>query len=57
MSDNNRLATMNIIQNQRAREIERETQPPLDDEGKALAEYKRNAFDYPVNAVKVDPLR
>jgi len=57
MSDNNRLATMNLIQNQRAREIERETKPPLDDEGKALAEYKRNAFDYPVNAVKVDPLR
>lgn len=51
------LETMAIIQEEKARDTEVHGQPELDPEGIALAEEKRIAFDFPVNAVKVDPLR
>ena len=51
------LHTMEIIQTEKARDTERHGQPELDAEGIRLAEEKRIAFDFPVNAVKVDPLR
>ena len=51
------LHTMEIIQNEKARDTEQHGQPELDAEGIRLSEEKRIAFDFPVNAVKVDPLR
>lgn len=50
------LETMETIQTESAKENE-SGQLELDAEGIALAEEKRIAFDFPVNAVKVDPLR
>ena len=46
---------MTDIQAQKKRDIERHGQPPLDDEGKALAEHKRFTFD--VIDIPSDPLR
>ncbi len=51
------IETMAEIMAAKDRELAAQAQPPMDDEGKVLAEAKRNSFDFPVNAVKVDPLR
>lgn len=51
------LDTMATIQNEKVKEVTAQAAPPLDPEGKALAEEKRKTFDLPANAVKVDPLR
>ena len=51
------LEAMAAIQAEKAKEIAAQEQPPLDPEGRALAEEKRKTFDLPTNAVKVDPLR
>lgn len=51
------IETMSEIQQQKAAELTAEEIPELTPEIKALAEYKREAFDMPTNAVKVDPLR
>lgn len=51
------LDTMASIMDGKTRELQAGELPPLDDEGKAMAEYKRKTFDLPTNAVKVDPLR
>lgn len=51
------LDIMATIQEEKLKEIEAQTQQPLDPEGEALAEDKRKTFDLPTNAVKVDPLR
>lgn len=51
------LDTMAAIQAEKLKEIAAQEAPPLDPEGKALAEEKRKTFDLPTNAVKVDPLR
>ena len=53
----NSLEAMEQIMEQKDRDLEINGQPPLDDEGKAIAEHKRKTFDLPTNAVKVDPLR
>ena len=50
------LNTMAEIQNEKAKEIAA-GQPELDPEGTRMAEEKRKTFDFPTNAVKVDPLR
>ncbi len=50
------INTMDAIQAEKRKQAEAE-RLPLNPEGKALAEHKKNSFDYPVNAVKVDPLR
>ena len=51
------LETMAEIMAEKAKEMAGGQLPPLDPEGKALAEQKRKTFDLPTNAVKVDPLR
>lgn len=51
------LDTMAEIMAEKDKEMQAQGLPPLDDEGKALAEHKRKTFDLPTNAVKVDPLR
>ena len=51
------LNTMAEIMAEKAKEMAGGELPPLDPEGKALAERKRKTFDLPTNAVKVDPLR
>lgn len=51
------LDTMAEIMAEKDKEMQAQELPPLDDEGKALAEHKRKTFDLPTNAVKVDPLR
>ncbi len=51
------LNTMAEIMAEKAKEMAGGQLPPLDPEGKALAEQKRKTFDLPTNAVKVDPLR
>ena len=56
MSKNN-LRTMETIMDEKARDIAKAEQQPLDPEGEALAEYKRMTFDMPINVAKVDPLR
>lgn len=52
-----RLETMDTIQAEKAKDITATGQPPLDDEGIALAEHKRSTFDLPINVKKADPLR
>lgn len=47
---------MESIQNEKIKELD-SGMLPLDDEGKAVAEHKRESFDIPVNAVTIDPLR
>lgn len=51
------LETMDIIQRQKVQDIVAAGLPPLDPEGRKMAEYKRATFDLPTYAVKVDPLR
>lgn len=51
-----RYDTMNAIQNEKIKE-EQAGMLPLDDEGKTVAEHKRESIDIPVNAVTIDPLR
>ena len=51
------LDTMAKIMAEKDRDLQAQDLPPLDDEGKALAEHTRKMFDLPTNAVKVDPLR
>lgn len=51
------LDTMAEIMAEKDKEMQAQELPPLDDEGKALAQHKRKTFDLPTNAVKVDPLR
>lgn len=51
------LAVMTQIQEQKRADIAREGNPELDTERQAVAREKRESFDLPVNAVKVDPLR
>ena len=51
------LQTMVTIQEQKRRDIAREGTPGLDSAQKKVAREKREAFDFPMNAVKVDPLR
>jgi len=51
------LNTMDTIQKQKVKDIVAKGLPPLDTEGRKMAEYKRATFDLPTNAVKVDPLR
>ena len=55
--DNQNLHTMETIMNEKARDIAAHAQPALDPEGVALAEYKRESFDMPINVAKTDPLR
>lgn len=51
-----RLEEMAVIQ--AAKEAEADAgQLPLDAEGAALAEGKRETFDLPINVAKTDPLR
>ena len=52
-----RIDEMAVIQAEKDREIEAAEQLPLDEEGIALAEAKRQSFDMPINVAKVDPLR
>lgn len=49
------LDVMAAIQTNKAKEIEKQAQQPLDPEGKAMAEYKRFTFD--IIDTPVDPLR
>lgn len=49
------LDTMAQIMGQKERDIDREGQPPLDPEGKRLAEEKRFTFD--IIDTPADPLR
>lgn len=51
------IETMAQIQEERTKKIAAEGQPPLDPEGIALTENKRESFDMPINVAKVDPLR
>ena len=51
------LETMTQIQEQKHADIAREGNPELNAEGQKVAREKRESFDFPVNAVKVDPLR
>lgn len=51
----NRLETMTLIQEEKAREIGSAQQPELDAETKKLAEHKRFTFD--VIETPSDPLR
>lgn len=51
-----RYEEMNAIQTEKIKEQDA-GMLPLDDEGKAVAEHKRESIDIPVNAVTVDPLR
>ena len=51
------IETMAEIMAAKDRELAAQAQPPMDDEGKALAEAKRNSFDIPISAINVDPLR
>ena len=51
------LDTMAEIMAEKDKDMQAQELPPLDDEGKALAQHKRKTFDLPTNAVKVDPLR
>lgn len=51
-----RYEDMNAIQNEKIKEQDA-GMLPLDNEGKAIAEHKRESFDFPVNAVTIDPLR
>lgn len=50
-----RLNVMNVIQNEKSKEIEAEQVMPLDAEGQRLAEHKRFTFD--IIDTPVDPLR
>lgn len=49
------LNTMAVIQNQKAKDMAKDAQQPLDAEGRELAEKKRWTLDIP--EVKLDPLR
>ena len=51
------LEIMDTIQKQKVKDIAAKGLPPLDPEGREMAEHKRSTFDLPTNAVKVDPLR
>ena len=51
------LEIMTQIQEQKREYIAREGTPNLSTEGRAVAREKRESFDFPTNAVKVDPLR
>lgn len=51
------LEIMAEIQTQKEKEIDAQETRKLDDEEKELARTKREAFDFPVNAVTIDPLR
>ena len=51
------IAIMDQIQTQKEKDIEAGTQQELNAEGTRMAEEKRESFDIPINAVKVDPLR
>lgn len=57
MSSDERLETMAIIMEQKDRDIEMQELQPLDPEGVAMADGKRESFDLPINVVKTDPLR
>lgn len=52
-----RLEEMDCIQEQKDKDINAQELIPLNGEGKALAEGKRQTFDMPINVAKVDPLR
>ena len=52
-----RLETMAVIQAEKENEIALQEQQPLNPEGAAMAEDKRESFDLPINVVKTDPLR
>lgn len=51
-----RYETMEAIQTEKINEKE-SGMLPLDDEGRVVAEHKRESIDIPVNAVTIDPLR
>ena len=51
------LRAMETIMEQKSRDIARDGQPALTPETIALAEFKRETFDMPINVAKVDPLR
>lgn len=51
------LSVMAQIQEQKRKDIARDGTPDLNTEGQKVAREKRESFDLPVNAVKVDPLR
>ena len=51
------LSVMKTIQHEKAKEIKTEAPPELDEEGRKLAEAKRESFDIPISAVQIDPLR
>lgn len=50
------LKTMETIQREKQKTVSAE-KLPLNAEGTDIGEEKRYSFDFPVNAVKVDPLR
>lgn len=49
------LNVMAAIQNEKAKEIDKQAQQPLDPEGEAMAKHKRFTFD--IIETPVDPLR
>ena len=51
------LEIMTEIQAQKEKEIDAQETRELDEEEKELARTKRESFDFPVNAVTIDPLR
>lgn len=51
------LEIMAEIQAQKEKEIDAQETRELDEEEKELARTKRESFDFPVNAVTIDPLR
>lgn len=51
------LEIMTEIQAQKQKEIDAQETRELDEEEKELARTKRESFDFPVNAVTIDPLR
>lgn len=51
------LKIMAEIQAQKEKEVDSQGTRELDDEENELARTKREAFDFPVNAVTIDPLR
>lgn len=51
------MEIMAAIQYEKKKEISSEIRKELDEETGEIARGKRESFDIPINAVKVDPLR
>lgn len=55
MAEERDLTIMDTIQTQKERDLAKQELPPLDDEGRKMAEHKRFTFD--VIDTPADPLR